>query len=95
MDSRIKRLETLVKCYATSQQPAVFLLEDGDTYATSMDPIAYLMTRGAETPKGRIVAYPHKTEDVDALSLSLYELLDEGIQQGGLQNMLKMIEYVK
>lgn len=45
--------------------------------------------------KGRIVAYPHKTEDVDALSLSLYELLDEGIQQGGLQNMLKMIEYVK
>lgn len=84
MDSRIRRLETIIKDRVASRQLTVFLLETGDIYSTSMDPVAYLMTQGVETPKGRIVACPHETEGVDALSLSLYELIEEGIRQGGL-----------
>lgn len=28
--------------------------------------------------------YPHPVEGVDGLSISLYQLIDEGIEQGGI-----------
>ena len=38
------------------------------------------------TPDGkRIVLYPHPVEGVDPLSLSLYQMLDEAIEQGKLE----------
>lgn len=52
---------------------------------TDKDPFTYLLEHGAYTPDGRrIVLYPHPVEGVDALSLSLYELLDEAIEAGKL-----------
>ena len=41
---------------------------------------------GAVTPDGkRIVLYPHPVEGVDPLSLSLYQMIDEAIEQGKLE----------
>ena len=38
------------------------------------------------TPDGkRIVLYPHPVEGVDPLSLSLYQMIDEAIEQGKLE----------
>jgi hypothetical protein len=91
LNSRIKRLEDLVKEYKLSRKLSVFLLEDGSTFTTDEDPITYLMEHGIETPKGRIVAYPHETKGIDALSLSIYEMIDEGIANGGLQSLFKLV----
>lgn len=47
---------------------------------------AYLRKYGAVTPDGkRIVLYPHPVEGVDPLSLSLYQMIDEAIEQGKLE----------
>ena len=70
----------------------MFLLESGETFTTAMDPFDYLARCGAETPKGRIVAYPHEVEGVDGLSRSLYELIDDGIRQGGVADLLDDLE---
>lgn len=88
MNRQIKRIEAMLRKYQTAQRPTVFLLEDGSTFATDRDPMDYLIVNGVETPRGRIVAYPHPVDGVDPLSLSLYELIDEGIQQGGLGYLL-------
>ena len=48
----------------------------------------YLIVNGVETPRGRIAAYPHPVDGVDPLSLSLYELIDEGVREGGLGYLL-------
>ena len=92
MDGRIKRIEALIRDYAAAQRPTVFLLDSGETFTTTMDPIDYLVRCGVETPKGRIVAYPHEVADVDGLSRSLYELIDDGIRKGGLADLLGDLE---
>ena len=92
MDGRIKRLETLIRDYSKAQRPTVFLLETGETFATRMDPIEYLVRFGVETPKGRIVAYPHEEDCIDGLSRSLYELITDGIKRGGLADLLDNLE---
>lgn len=92
MDGRIRRLEGIIQDYIAAQRPTVFLLENGETFTTAMDPIDYLVRCGAETPKGRIAAYPHEVEGVDELSLSLYELIDDGIRKGGLADLLDDLE---
>lgn len=92
MDGRIKRLEALIRDYAEAQRPTVFLLENGETFATKMDPFEYLVRYGAETPKGRIVAYPHEEDGIDGLSRSLYELIDDGIKSGGLSVLIDELE---
>lgn len=41
------------------------------------------MEHGAYTPDGkRIVLYPHPVENVDGLSLSLFQLIDEAVETG-------------
>ena len=46
----------------------------------------YLMQHGAYTPDGRrIVLYPHPVEGIDALSLFLYQLIDEAVEIGKLE----------
>lgn len=92
MDGRIRRLEGLIQDYIAAQRPTVFLLENGETFTTAMDPFDYLVRCGVETPKGRITAYPHEVEGVDGLSRSLYELIDDGIRKGGLADLLDDLE---
>lgn len=87
MDGRLKRLEAAIQEYQRARKPTVFLLDTGATFVTDADPIEYLMKNGVETPKGRIVEYPHQVEGIDALSLSLYELIDDGIRRGGLSDL--------
>ena len=49
-------------------------------------PEEYLMQHGAYTPDGRRIAlYPHPVEGVDALSLSLYQMIDEAVEVGKLE----------
>ena len=92
MDGRIRRLEEIIQDYIAAQRPTLFLLESGETFTTAMDPFDYLARCGVETPKGRIVAYPHEVEGVDGLSRSLYELVDDGIRQGGFADLLDDLE---
>ncbi len=92
MDGRIRRLEEIIQDYIAAQRPTMFLLESGETFTTAMDPFDYLARCGVETPKGRIVAYPHEVEGVDGLSRSLYELVDDGIRQGGFADLLDDLE---
>ena len=92
MDGRVKRLEAAIQEYQKERKPAVFLLEDGSTFTTEKDVFSYLVAHGVETPEGRIVAYPHVEDNVDGLSRSLYELIDEGISRGGFSDLLNGLE---
>lgn len=63
-----------------------FICEGGGEFRTSLTPEEYLYRFGAVTPDGRrIVRYPRPVENVDGLSLSLYELIDEAIRVGRLE----------
>ena len=68
-----------------SADETVFVVEGGKEFHTKQDAFAYLREHGAYTPDGRrIVLYPHPVEGVDALSLSLYQLIDEAVETGRL-----------
>lgn len=84
VDARIAALREFLKSHATGE--TVFIVEGGGEYRTKEDPFSYLMQHGAYTHDGRrIVLYPHPVEGLDALSLSLYEMLDEAIERGKLE----------
>ena len=83
VDARLTALREFLKSHATGE--TVFIVEGGGEYHTKEDPFNYLMQHGAYTPDGRrIVLYPHPIEDVDPLSLSFYQMLDEAIETGRL-----------
>ena len=68
-----------------SADETVFIVEGGKEFRTKQDAFAYLREHGAYTPDGRrIVLYPHPVEGVDPLSLSLYQMLDEAVENGRL-----------
>ena len=92
MNRQIKRIEAMLRKYQAAQHSTVFLLEDGSAFVTDQEPMNYLIVNGVETPRGRIAAYPHPVDGVDPLSLSLYELIDEGIQLGGLGYLLDILD---
>ena len=87
MVSTKERLAALREYVATlSANKTTFIVEGGREFYPDTDPFTYLLAHGAYTPDGRwIVLYPHPVEGVDALSLSLYELLDEAIEVGKLE----------
>ena len=68
-----------------SADETVFIVEGSKEFRTKQDAFAYLREHGAYTPDGRrIVLYPHPVEGVDPLSLSLYQMLDEAVENGRL-----------
>lgn len=79
---RLHRLEAV-----TAQARAgmtVFTLADGSRFLTEDDPLTYLLQHGPESPRGRIVGYEHKEgREVDAISRSLMEYVDELLKGGG------------
>ena len=84
VDARIAALREFLKSHATGE--TIFIVEGGSEYHTKEDPFSYLMQHGAYThDERRIVLYPHPVEGLDALSLSLYEMLDEAIERGKLE----------
>ena len=84
VDTRIAILREFLKSHASGE--TVFIVEGGGEYHTKEDPFSYLMQHGAYTHDGRrIVLYPHPVEGLDALSLSLYQMLDEAIERGKLE----------
>lgn len=81
---RIAALERYVK----GLQPdlTTFILEDGTEFHTPLGAFEYLYEHGTVTPNGkRITFYPHPLEGVDALTLSLYQMIDNAIQIGRLE----------
>lgn len=83
VDARIASLREFLKSHASSE--TVFIVEGGGEYYTKEDPFNYLMQHGAYTHDGRrIVLYPHPV-GIDPLSLSLYQMIDEAIEQGKLE----------
>lgn len=83
-DIRLAALREYLK--SLSADETVFIVEDGGEFRTAEDVFTYLRKYGAVTPDGkRIVLYPHPVEGVDALSLSLYQMLDEAIERGKLE----------
>lgn len=87
MVSTKERLAALREYMKTlSADKTTFIVEGGREFCTDKDPFTYLLEHGAYTPDGRrIVLYPHPVEGVDALSLSLYQILDEAIEAGKLE----------
>lgn len=84
----VKERLAALKHYLQGLQPEMttFLLEDGTEYCTPLGAFEYLYEHGLVTPSGkRIAFYPHPVEGVDALSLSLYQMIDEAIQAGRLE----------
>lgn len=83
-DIRIAALREYLK--SLSADETVFIVEGGGEFRTAEDAFTHLRKHGAMTPDGkRIVLYPHPVEGVDPLSLSLYQMLDEAIEQGKLE----------
>lgn len=87
MTSVEKRLEALrAFLEAQTADQTVFILNGGGEFHTPEDPFSYLYKHGAVSPDGRrIVLYPHPVEGIDPLSLSLYQMLDEAIENGRLE----------
>ena len=84
VDARLAALREFLK--ARSAGETVFIVEGGSEYHTKEDPFNYLMQHSAYTHDGRrIVLYPHPVEGIDALSLSLYQFIDEAIERGKLE----------
>ncbi len=82
--TRLAALQEYLK--SLSADETVFIVEGGGEYRTAEDAFTYLREHGVMTPDGkRIVMYPHPVEGVDPLSLSLYQMLDEAIEQGKLE----------
>ena len=71
---RLRRLEAVT----SRARKTVFILENGIRFYTEADPLAYLLQHGPESPQGRIIGYEHtEGRDVDPISRSMYEYLDE------------------
>ena len=84
IDHRLSALREYLETISGSE--TTFIVEGGKEYKTREDVFDYLRQHGAYTPDGRrIVLYPHPVEGVDALSLSLYQLIDEAIERGTLE----------
>lgn len=84
VEMRLAALRAFLK--SRTEDQTVFIVEGGGEFHTAGDPFTYLYQYGAVTPDGRrIVLYPHPVEDVDPLSLSLYQMLDEAIECGKLE----------
>lgn len=84
----IKERLRLLSDYVDSQRPTLttFIVVGGSEFYTPLMPEEYLMQHGAYTPDGRrIVLYPHPVEGIDALSLSLYQMIDEAVEVGKLE----------
>ena len=80
-DIRLAALREYLR--SLSADETVFIIEGGGEFRTAEDAFTYLRKYGAVTPDGkRIVLYPHPVEGVDPLSLSLYQMIDEAIEQG-------------
>lgn len=83
-DIRLAALREYLR--SLSADETVFIVEGGGEFRTAEDAFTHLRKHGAMTPDGkRIVLYPHPVEGVDPLSLSLYQMLDEAIEQGKLE----------
>ena len=82
-DIRLAALREYLK--SLSADETTFIVEGGGEFHTSEDPFSYLLEHGAYTHDGRhIVLFPHPIEGVDPLSLSLYQLIDEAVEEGRL-----------
>ena len=83
VEARLASLRKFLESHASGE--TVFIVEGGGEFHTSEDPFSYLLEHGAYTHDGRrIVLYPHPIEGVDPLSLSLYQLIDEAVEEGRL-----------
>lgn len=83
VDNRIAALREFLKSRSTEE--TTFIVEGGAEYHTKQDAFDYLREHGAFTHDGRrIVLYPHPIDGIDALSLSLYQMIDEAIELGRL-----------
>ena len=84
VETRLAALREFLKSRTDGE--TVFIVEGGAEYHTKENPFSYLLEHGAYTPDGkRIILFPHPVEGLDALSISLYEMLDEAIERGKLE----------
>ena len=84
----IKERLRLLSAYVETMRPEMttFIVAGGGEFYTPLMPEEYLMQHGAYTPDGRrIVLNPHPVEGIDALSLSLYQMIDEAVEVGKLE----------
>lgn len=84
MRNRINHLNALVKVYKERFKLTTFILEDGSPFITDLDPFQYLIEHRAQTPRGRIVAYPCDKKGADPITLAIYEEIENGIKNGGI-----------
>ena len=85
MRTRINHLNALIREFKDRFKFITFVLEDGSPFITDSDPLQYLMEHGTETPRGRIVAYPCDKKGADPITLAIYEEIENGIKNGGIE----------
>lgn len=85
MRTRINHLNALIREYKNRFTFTTFVLEDGSPFITDLDPLHYLIEHGTETPRGRIVAYPCDKKGADPITLAIYEEIENGIKNGGIE----------
>ena len=86
--SSVKERLRMLSAYVETMRPEMttFIVAGGGEFHTPLMPEEYLMQHGAYTPDGRrIVLNPHPVEGIDALSLSLYQMIDEAVEVGKLE----------
>ena len=84
----IKERLRMLSAYVETMRPEMttFIVAGGGEFYTPLMPEEYLMQHDTYTPDGRrIVLNPHPVEGIDALSLSLYQLIDEAVEVGKLE----------
>ena len=86
--SSVKERLRMLSEYVDGLRPEMttFIVEGGGEFHTPLTPEEYLKLHGADPPNGGgNEMYPHPEEGVDALSLSLYQLIDEAVEIGKLE----------
>lgn len=82
IEARIARLREAIE--GRTGPRTGFVCEDGSTWSTAEEPLAFLHQYGTITPGGRrIIAFQRPVGKQDPLSESLLDVIDEAIERGG------------
>ncbi len=69
----LERLQRLEAQIGSRPQGGAFQLEGGGIFRPELDPLSYLLQHGVDTPRGKIVGIEPPAGELDPVSASLYE----------------------
>ena len=73
MSGFVRKIDRLLLEVQSNRPPmTTFKVEDGSLFFTALDPMTYLLQRGAMTPQGRIVGYEPPPGTHDPITAAVY-----------------------